>query len=74
LIRAGAAVFVLYGLMFAIGAAQLLRPVLAAGLTAVAAAGGAVLYRYRERDSTAASVGEEPTPPNPENQPENRPE
>jgi Na+/proline symporter len=74
LIRAGAAVFVLYGLMFAIGAALLLRPVLAAGLTAVAAAGGAVLYRYRERDSTAASVGEEPTPPNPENQPENRPE
>ncbi|PEN14021.1 sodium:proline symporter [Longibacter salinarum] len=47
LIRAAAAVLVLYGLMFAIGAALLLRPLLAAGLAAVAAVGGAVLYQRR---------------------------
>jgi len=53
LIRAAAAVLVLYGLMFAIGAALLLRPLLAAGLAAVAAAGGVVLYRRRGEQVTA---------------------
>ena len=52
LIRAGAAVFVLYGLMFGISALLLLRPTLGAGLLAVAAAGGAVLYSYRDDEAS----------------------
>jgi solute:Na+ symporter, SSS family len=50
LIRASAAVLVLYGLMFGIGAFLLLRPLLGAGLLAVASVGGAVLYRYYRRN------------------------
>ena len=46
LIRASAAILVLYGLMFGIGAFLLLRPLLGTGLLAVASVGGAVLYRY----------------------------
>ena len=50
LIRASAAVLVLYGLMFGIGAFLLLRPLLGIGLLAVASVGGAVLYRYYRRN------------------------